>query len=480
MKKLLTTILVAAPVLFCAGACTDFLYEGEIDLTPVETEETDDFVYPEAYEFQHPGALVTKSDLDRVRAKVQQYTDNPAGAETDPVWQCWKQLCQSPYAQTTFKNNPVETLVRGDPTNTGTTQNYMNACRAAAAAFQLGLRYQISGDAQYADKAVSILNEWADVCKRITSNDADFNLLAGFQGYQFANAAELLRDYQGWQVADQEDFKKWLEDVWYRINREFIETHGGSNVCDLHYWSNWELGNLASILAIGIYTENSEMVRFVYENFREGDGSGALHNMIPGYKTLDTYNGEGKKIEDTPGHFIAQCMESGRDQGHATLVSSVCAELCQMAGNVRVAGTDEYLDFFGMDDNLVLAMFEYTAMYNSMPYATTMPFEEYEYCQEGCGCSGGHSQHHLAVSSDGQGTLRPCWDLIYNHYKGLVPETQLTYSKRFAEQLRTSGGILTGDCGAGDNRYNNDKGDETSATFDQLGWGTLLFYRNGQ
>ena len=36
MKKTLITILAAVPALICAGACTDFLYEGEVDLTPKE------------------------------------------------------------------------------------------------------------------------------------------------------------------------------------------------------------------------------------------------------------------------------------------------------------------------------------------------------------------------------------------------------------------------------------------------------------
>ncbi|MDE5636668.1 MAG: cell wall anchor protein, partial [Alistipes sp.] len=76
-------------------------------------------------------------------------------------------------------------------------------------------------------------------------------------------------------------FKQWLLDVWYAKNYWFIENHGGSNVCDLHYWPNWELANLASILAIGIYTDNVEMVNFVYKNFREGKGSGAINHMIP-------------------------------------------------------------------------------------------------------------------------------------------------------------------------------------------------------
>ena len=215
---------------------------------------------------------------------------------------------------------------------------------------------------------------------------------------------------------------------------------------------------MASILAIGIYTENPEMVTYVYRQFREGEGSGALHNMIP-------YD----PVEDPSGNtaLIAQCMESGRDQGHATLVSSMCAELCQMAWNVGI-------DFWGMEDNLVLAMFEYTAMYNSVPYpSVSMPFTTYEYCPDGCGCNSGHGAVHTEVSAEGRGTERPCWDLIYNHYKSRgVNDGSLYYSKQFAEQLRYTDGTLTGDGGAGVSRYVSN-----SSAYDQIGWGTLLFYQ---
>lgn len=451
MKKTLITILAAVPALICAGACTDFLYEGEVDLTPKEEEE--EFVYPTTYEFNHPCAFVSQTEIDRVKAAVE------AADPNDPVYVSWQQLCSNQFAQSTYTASPVETLVRGDATGTGVSEeNYINACRDAAAAFQLGLRYLISGDTDCANAAVKILNDWADFCKQITANDNNQYLLAGFQGYQFANAAELLRDFDGWAEQDQNDFRNWLLTVWYEKNKWFMDTHGGDGVCNLHYWSNWELANMASILAIGIYTENPEMVTYVYRQFREGEGSGALHNMIP-------YD----PVEDPSGNtaLIAQCMESGRDQGHATLVSSMCAELCQMAWNVGI-------DFWGMEDNLVLAMFEYTAMYNSVPYpSVSMPFTTYEYCPDGCGCNSGHGAVHTEVSAEGRGTERPCWDLIYNHYKSRgVNDGSLYYSKQFAEQLRYTDGTLTGDGGAGVSRYGSN-----SSAYDQIGWGTLLFYQ---
>ncbi|HIY13642.1 MAG TPA: alginate lyase family protein [Candidatus Alistipes cottocaccae] len=466
MKKIVLTLIATIPALMSAVSCTDYLEPGEIDLTI----ETPPFEYPETYTFTHPCALVTESDLNRIRTSIE------TASTTDPVYVSWQQLCANRLAQSTYQANPVETLVRGDATGTGVDkENYTETADPdAAAAFQLALRYRISGDTSYADAAVKVLNDWADVCKRITANDNNQYLLAGFQGYQFANAAELLRDYSGWAAADQADFKQWLLNVWYAKNKWFIENHGGSGVCNLHYWSNWELANLASILAIGIYTENIEMINLVYRNFREGEGSGCINNMIPYDPVPDQADGTNEAI---PGNMVAQNMESGRDQGHATLVVAVCAELCQMAENIG-------LDFWGMEDNKILAMCEYTAKYNCRPegsfICTTMPFTTYEYCPEGCGCSDhSHGKTHTQVSpgeqgNENRGTIRPCWDLVYAHYAKVegLGENRVHYSKLFAEQLRYTNGTLTGDGGAGDDRYGSN-----SSAFDQIGWGTLLFYR---
>ncbi len=422
---------------------------------PVMEEEKDKYEYPDSYTFNHPCGLVNASDIERVRGRIA------AKDMTDPVYASWEQLCGNSFAQSTYSASPVETLVRGDATGTGTKENFIGAARDAAAAFQLALRYRISGDETYAKTAVRILNDWARICKKITANDNNQYLLAGFQGYQFASAAELLRDFDGWKSDEQVVFKNWLIDVWLSKNVWFIDTHGGPNNCSLHYWSNWELANLASILAIGIYTENPELITKVYKNFQEGDGSGCIGNMIP-YAPVPDPDGRGA--------MLAQNMESGRDQGHATLVISLCAEICQMAYNIGI-------DFWGMENNKVLAMCEYTAKYNARPDGTylcdTMPFTPYEYCIN-CGCGNqSHGASHTKVSDVGRGKVRPCWDLIYHHYskvRKLSPE-HTYYTKMFAEQLRYTDGVLTGDGGAGDARYGT-----SSGAYDQIGWSTLLFY----
>ena len=587
---------VSAVALISATACTDYLKPGNIDLTlpEPEVEQQEKIEYPQAYSFNHPCALVAESDIKRVRQSVA------AQISTDPVYASWQRFCENSFANKDYKYSPLETIIRSGAANAA-RNNFIQAAKDAAAAWQLALRWRISGEQEYADKAVEILNAWADICKNITSSDNDRYLCAGFQGYTFANAAELLRDYNGWSQADQSDFKVWLRTVWLERNRWFLDNHGGSSVCNLHYWANWELANIASVLAIGIYCEDADIINYAYKNFREGEGSGNIDHFIPfatvedpdveilnawadicknitssdndrylcagfqGYtfanaaELLRDYNGwsqadqsdfkvwlrtvwlernrwfldnhggssvcnlhywanwelaniasvlaigiycedadiinyayknfrEGEgsgnidhfipfaTVEDPDGktYALAQCMESGRDQGHATLVIAICAEICQMAWNIG-------LDFWGTYDNKILAMCEYTAKYNCKPIGIgqyicdDMPFTPYEYCLSGCGCRNtGHGARHTVVSKDSRGSNRPCWDLIYSHYtkEKKLPSNHAYYTQLYAKQLRYNNGVLSGDGGAGDERYGSN-----SSAFDQLGWSTMLFYR---
>ena len=203
------------------------------------------------------------------------------------------------------------------------------------------------------------------------------------------------------------------------------------------------------------------MVKYVDKQFHSGKGSGAVKNLVP-YDPIADPSGKSAAI--------AQCMESGRDQGHATLCVAETAELCRMAQNVG-------LDFWGAENNRVLAFFEYEAKYNVKPegqfITTYMPFTEYKYCVD-CKCGKGHSAIHTVISSEGRGKERPGWELIYAHYikEAGLPANACYYTKLFADQLRYRNGTLTGDCGAGDSRYGSN-----NSAFDQIGWGTLLFYQ---
>ncbi|WP_241619004.1 alginate lyase family protein, partial [Rosenbergiella epipactidis] len=75
--------------------------------------------------------------------------------------------------------------------------NYTSLYQDAAAAYQLALRWKISGDTKYADASARILDQWSTTLTGIGGTSDKF-LVSGIYGYQLANAGEILRTYSGW------------------------------------------------------------------------------------------------------------------------------------------------------------------------------------------------------------------------------------------------------------------------------------------
>lgn len=419
MKNILINTLTLFFMTFLGG-CNEIEHgTTDIDSWPAPNEDFE-------VKLSHPCMLHTADDFKRVKEKVN------AGAQ--PWLDGWNVLIANGKAQETYTANPTVKLIRGGGSREEPeADNYSRAMYDVAAAYQLGLRWKVSGDDKYAASAIKILNAWATTCKSINGNSNKF-LAAGIYGYQFANAAEILRDYSGWAEADFNAFRKWLSDLFYPLNKDFLERHNGT--CSSHYWSNWDMCNMASGLAIGILCDDKEKINYSLNYFKTGVGTGSIYNAVI---ELHTYDGV----------TIGQGQESGRDQGHATLAISLYGAYCQMAYNIGV-------DFFGYDNNRVLALCEYTALYNlknSSIADTDMPFTTYTNCE---------GETHTIVSNVGRKTERPAWELIYNHY-AKVKNVNVKWTQQFAEQVRPEGG--------GGNYGPNSGG------YDQLGFGTLMYTR---
>jgi hypothetical protein len=90
---------------------------------------------------------------------------------------------------------------------------------------RLALRWRISGNSTYGDAAARVLNAWASNLTQISGNN-DHYLLAGLQGYQFANAAEILRDYEGFTSVNLTATQNMMLNVFYPVNLDWLTTHG--------------------------------------------------------------------------------------------------------------------------------------------------------------------------------------------------------------------------------------------------------------
>ena len=384
----------------------------------------------QANSYSHPALLHTAADISAATGRL----------ESEPYKSAYNRLeVQSGGTAV----GAVEYLKRLDEANWGPSgshgqnsdfNNYTKAANDARLAYQLALRYQLKGSTAAADAAVAILNNWASTCKGIYSvSGYDDNIpdpneyLINIQGHQFANAAELLRSYSGWNASDFQNFQTWMKQTFAENAIIFLEKRVGT-----HYWANWDLAALTSLLSVGILCDDKALVDYAINYTANGAGMGSA-----AHATTATHS-------DDSGETLAQCQESGRDQGHSTLDVSLLGVLCQTAAN---AGAGDLFTSYN-----ALEMAEYVAKYNlkdaegNFVYST-IPFTSYT--------NGEYS--HDAISADGRGSERNCWELFHAYAKTNSKADK--YTEAWVKYFRQK------------NAY----GEGEASTLDELGFGTLMF-----
>ncbi|KAK6063340.1 exopolysaccharide inner membrane protein [Seiridium cupressi] len=374
--------------------------------------------------FVHPGLLVTDADLDRASANLHRAPWNNSYA----------QLTSCKVASASYTPNAVSAVYRG--TDGVHTENTDLMWTDAAAAFALALRWKLSGNDSYADAAANVLKTWGETLETVGGTD-DAYLAAGFQGHEFANAGELLRDYEPF-VADGFDvFKSMMTTVFLPMNLDFLNHVLGSEHNFKHFFANWELGNLASTMAIAVLTDNSTLWDFAVDYFKNGEGNGCINNAVTNIV-----------IDPDTGASLGQGQESGRDQGHSGLD-------WQMLGVIGQQAWNQGEDLFGYNDSRILQGAEYFARYN---LGHDVEFEPY---------TNGIVSFDT-ISNSSRGTTRPTWELLYAHYvqiKGMDAPWTTAYLNYSLDQY---GGFEPGAGVSGG----------TSWLFDGLGWGSLLYHRD--
>lgn len=334
-----------------------------------------------AQNFIHPGILHKEADLARMRQKIAE--------KAEPWLTAWTNLKNSPEAQLTWNPRATETVIRG-----GTGDNIALMYRDVAAAYAHALIYNITGDKAYGDKAAQILNAWSSINKYVSGN-ADRYLAAGLNGYQFANAAELMRNYPAFKL---EQFKKYLLNVfYYPMNERFLIGNAWgaphNDACATNYRVNWDACNLNAMIAISIFCDNIDGFDKALNYAKSGDGTGNINRAV--------------NFIHSP--IWGQWEESGRDQGHAMGGLMLYAIFCEIAWNQGV-------DFYSYGDSRFRKGAEYVARYNIMNNGTgkydDLPYTTYSR-QMGSTCSW-YTEPELSPSV--RGKYGAMWEMVYNHY----------------------------------------------------------------
>lgn len=396
----------------------------------------------EAYDpdrgFIHPGGMHTQADFDRIK---QQLADG-----NQKVTEAYNLLKASEWAQSGTSTWPVETIIRGG----GSGQNYINAARGAAIAYQNALRWKIEGNKAFAQHAVDVLMAWARVCKWV-SGDSNWALAAGLYGYEFAQAAELVRDYEGWSREDFKFFQDWILRVWYSGNINFLRGRNGTwenwvgnqgGYRPGHYWSNWPLCNALSAITIGILCDDV----FIYNqglSFLKYDQAGTFQDP----RTADPILNDGctefignlvvtkSKTSLETGAYgeMGQMQESGRDGGHAAMALGLAVDIAHMAWN-------QGDDLFSYMDNRLAAGIEFVAACTQNVQG--LPWTNYKYVD----CRTAWHNGWLMGGPAEPAEVRNYWGTVIGHYEG-VKGVKMPYAEKAYNQMGIDGGPYGGASG---------------------------------
>lgn len=412
MRKKRVSLICCMLFLLCVGACTKDIKPEALAAEQNLLKTSAETITPSLLAINHVGGILhTEADFERMRVKVN------AGAQ--PWKGSWDKLLLSPHSSSSWTSRATAIVIRG-----GTGDNVALLYNDVAAAYQNALIWKITGNAANGNKARDILNHWSSTITTINGN-ADRFLAAGIFGYQIANAGEMMRDYSGFNVTD---FKNMLLNVFYPRNNDFLLNH--NTACITNYWANWDLCNMASVLAIGVFCDDQAKIDQAVNYFKTGAGNGSILKAVPFLH---------------PGG-LGQWQESGRDQGHALLGIGLMGSICEIAWN-------QGIDLYGYSSNRYMQGAEYVASYNN---GNTVPFTTYNW-GNGTTCA---PMSHTVISDAGRNEIRPIYEMVYNHYANRMGLSVPNSAARAAAH-RPEGGP-----------------GGHATTFDQPGYGSLTYYRD--
>lgn len=404
--------------------------------------------------FRHPGGLHTQADFDRVKQQLKEGNERVTAA--------YNVLKNAAYSSASAATYPAETIVRG-----GSGENYINAARGATIAYQNALRWKIDGTEENAKHAVQVLMKWCNTTKAV-SGTSDQCLARGLYGYQFAQAAELMRDYEGWSREDFKKFQQWMLDVWYPGCIGFLRGRNGTwENADKwwqapgHYWSNWGLCNALAVISIGVLCDDV----FIYNqgmSFIKYDQVGTFKDPRTANPILNDGLAEfwGNLVVTTTewaqetGAYgkVGQMNESGRDTGHSAMALGLAVDIAQQ-------GWNQGDDLFAYMDHRIAAGIEYVAAQTQS--VAGLPWTNYHYASSGYYYSDSRSNLMTGPALGAQ--MRPYWGTVIGHYEG-VKGVRMPFSEVSYENM----GIDAGGQGG------------TSGGYDHLGYSVLMNTRTPQ
>jgi hypothetical protein len=315
--------------------------------------------------FYHPGVLVNRAQLEFVKAKV--------AAGQEPWKSAFEAAKSSEYGALDYKAHAWQTCECGPFSKPDL--GCKDEQRDSEAAYTQALLWFMSGDKNYAENAIRIMDAWSNT---LTGGHKNSNgpVQAAWCGEQWPRAAEIIRyTYDGFSADEIERFRKMLAEQYVPS----LVNGSGEN-------GNKELSMSEALINIGVFNDDRDTFDRGVKMWRgrapayiylTSDGPTPLKAV--GWDTMPIWGNKGLTTPFVDGLL----QESVRDSQHANLGLSAMVNAAETA---RQQGVDLY----GEQSKRITAALEFQAQYlapnNAKPPAN-VTFHTH-----------------------------PTWEIAYNHY----------------------------------------------------------------
>jgi parallel beta-helix repeat protein len=266
--------------------------------------------YLAAQLFKHPGLDQTADDLAYMKSQVLAWN------------QPWKDAFDNLKRSVDLNTQviPFAYVLYGADGNPDSGAGAVK--KNADLSYNCALIWYITGEKNYAAKAIEILNAWSLTLKGFDYEDA--KLAAGQSAYLFCNAAEILRyTGSGWAQRDIDRFTGMLYKVYFPLLRQYSPQSGGSS----------EAVIIQALISIAVFSDNAQLFNNAVNHLLHGSSNGSLLRYI---------------------YPSGECHES------KTGIAKVKSGLSAFAGSARIAHS-QGIDLYKAGGNRIALGYEYTS-----------------------------------------------------------------------------------------------------------------------
>ena len=387
--------------------------------------------------FQHPGILNSRERLEQVRGEIAQDANGWRAQELRRAVESRFGDGQRTRARLLDYNaSPVVASMRcGQGAATAGDIGCIESREDALAAYTAALAWAFTHDQRYADKAIEILDRYADTLTGIQGRAPGVDnatvdnqkLQAAWLSELFPRAAEILRHTgSGWAPDKSLKFGRWLE----RVFLPLIKTP----------WSdpaNWASSMANGTMNIGVYTDNADTFAQGVAAWRKivpsaiylkadgaqpiGYGVTSLPDILKDWWGMDAFQQDGEVVETC------------RDFGHVQM---------QLASIVQAAETAsiQHVDLYAEQRQRIVAAHEFIAgfinRYGITPSGQRTPVTEPWMCRIVSQIKGKPADWDQTIVT----SFQPTWEIARAHYASGQP-TAMPESRKVIDAIRahTSG-----------------------------------------